>query len=391
MAYPIPTLQDTIDQNISTFESTIGQNAPSNDKSFINVLSIVQAAIGIGLYKCIADRAKANFAITAIGNDLDIIGQNENTIRKTAVSAEVTATLPATTGTVIPTTIDFVADSNGLRYRATTDATAVAGVATIDLKCAESGSDGSLGIGDTLQIASQITGATTTATVTEVITNGIDQESDENYRPRVLFAQRAITGGANATDHKIWSEAVTGVKAAFCYSGRPPEYGDSFPGDRSVFIESTTDVSTDGIAPQWLLDNVRSAINTDPDTGSARLPLGITDETLYTRSISRTTFYFQIRDFVVDADKDAACKADIITGLTLYCSMIVPFVDGVDVPQERTDTVTSVTVAQIVADVLQSYGARASSTVFGLSNTVFITSYTLGQGELAKFGGVAYA
>ena len=391
MAYSIPTLQELVDQNISTFESTIGQDSPSNDKSFLNVLSIVEAAIGTGLYKCIADRAKANFALTAIGDDLDVIGQNENTIRKSAVAAELTATLPATTGTIIPTSIDFVADSNGLRYRATIEVTAAAGVATLNLKCTESGANGTLSIGDTLQIASQITGATTTATVTAVATAGIDKESDEDYRPRVLFAQRAITGGANATDHKIWSEAVTGVKSAFCYSGRPPEYGTSYPGDRTVFIESTIDISSEGIAPDWLLNDVRDAINTDPETGAARLPLGITDETLFTRSISRTTFYFGIRDLVVDADKEAACKSDITTGLTLYCGAIAPFVDGVDVPQERTDTITSVTVSQIVADILDSYGAHASSSVFGVTDSTFLTSYTLGQGELAKFGSVAYA
>ena len=391
MAYNIPTQQSLVDQNKATFESTIGQQSPANDKSFINVLSIVEAAIGTGLYKYAADRAKANFALTATGDDLDVIGQNENTIRKSAVPAEITATLPATNGTVIPTTIDFVADSNGLRYRATVEATATGGIATLNLKCTESGSNGTLAINDTLQISSQIISATTTATVTAVVTAGIDKESDEDYRPRVLFAERAITGGANATDHKIWAESVTGVKSAYPYSGRPSEYGTSYPGDRTVFVESTTDISSDGIAPDWLLADVRDAINTDPDTGAARLPLGIVDDTLFLRSISRTTFYFQVRDLVVDADKEAACKADITTGLTLYCKTIAPFVDGVDVPQERTDTITSVTVSQIVGDILDSYGAHASSSVFGVTNSTFLTSYTLGQGELGKFGSVSYA
>lgn len=391
MAYSIPTLQNLVDQNIARLESSLGQESPLNDKSFLNVLGIVEAEIGSGNYKYSADRTKANFALTAIGDDLDVIGQNENTPRKAAEVAILTATLPATNGTIIPTTIDFIASTNGLLYRCTVAATAALGIATLNLQCTLSGSDGTLEIGNTLEIASQITGAETTATVTAVVQNGIDKESDEDYRPRVLFAQRAITGGANATDHKLWAEAVTGVKKAFPYSGRPPEEGASFPGDRTVFVESSADISPDGLAPAWLLTDVRTAIGYDIETLASRAPLGITDATLFMRSITRTGIYVEVRDFTVDADKDAACRAAIVTALTLYFAMTAPFVDGVDLPQERTDTISSMTVGRIVQDVIRSYGATASSVGFGLASGSFLTTYTLGQGELTKLMAVAYA
>lgn len=391
MSYTIPTLAELTDSHLARLESALNQTAPDNDKSFLKVLAATEAGQDIGHYKYAADRVKANLALTAVNSDLDALGAEVNTTRKTAQYCIVTATLPADTGTIITTSFDFIADANGLRYRPTEDVTAVANVATLTMQCRESGSDGTLEIGDTLEISSQITGAQTTATVTAIVQAGIDKESDSDYRPRVLFAQRAVTGGANATDHKIWAEAVTGVKTAFPYSGRPADAGDSFPGDRSVYIEATTDIDADGYAPAWLLTEVREAINTDPDTGYSRAPLGITDATLYLRSISRTTFYVEVRNLSVDTDKEAACKAAISTSLQLYFATIKPFVDGVDVVQERNDTITSMSVGMIVMDVLSSYGATATSVGFGVVVGSFLSTYTLGQGELTKFGSVSYA
>ena len=391
MAYNIPTLQELFSAHLARLESQLGQNAPTNDKSFLRILALTEAAQDIGLYKYAADRARQNLAITATGEDLDRLGQNEGVIRKNATTAQVTATLTATTGTVIPSTIDFIADANGLLYRPIADVTAVANVATLTLQCRESGTAGQLEIGDTLEIASQISGANTTATVTAIVTIGLDAESDADYRPRVLFAQRAITGGANATDHKIWAEAVTGVKRAFPYSGRPADEGTSYPGDRQVYIEATSDIDADGYAPAWLLADVRTAINYDPVTGESRAPLGLTDATLFLRSISRTTIHTEVRDLVVDSDKESACKNDISAALTLYYDNVVPFVDGVDLPQERSDTITSMAVGQVVQDVLQAYGATASSVGFGIVVGVFLAQYVLGTGELAKKGTVTYA
>jgi hypothetical protein len=99
----------------------------------------------------------------------------------------------------------------------------------------------------------------------------------------------------------------------------------------------------------------------------------------------------EIRDLVVDSDKESACKNDISAALTLYYDSVVPFVDGVDLPQERSDTITSMSVGNVVQDVLDAYGATASSVGFGIVVGVFLTQYVLGTGELAKKGTVTYA
>lgn len=391
MSYRIPTLQELFEAHLARLEANIGQDSPTNDKAFLRVLATIEAALDIGHYKFAADAALQNLALTATNDGLDRIGLDNNTPRKLEQPAILECELNATTGTIIPATADFIGDSNGIRYRPEADVTAVAGVATLSLRCTENGTVGNLDIGDTLSISAQIAGSETVAEVTVVTQLGVDEETDADYRPRVLFAQRAITGGANATDHKIWAEAVTGVRRAFPYAGRPEGEGDSFPGDRTVYVEANTSIDADGIAPLSLLTAVRQDLNYDPDTGESRLVLGITDETLWVESIARTSIFVQINDLDVEPEKEADCKSDLTDALDNHFRSIAPFVDGVDAEIDRNDTITNVTVSKIINDVLKSYGANAQTIGFGLVVGFFITLYLLDPGELAKLGGITYA
>jgi uncharacterized phage protein gp47/JayE len=390
MAYKIQTTQELYDAHLARLEAALGQDAPINDKAFLRVLATIEAALDSGHNKYAADAVLQNLALTATGDDLSRIGLDNNTPRNLAQAAILTAVLVATTGTIIPATMDFIGDINGLRYRPEADITAVANVATLSLKCVETGTDGNMEIAETLSIASQIAGAETIATVTVITQIGTNDETDANYRPRVLFAQRAVTGGGNATDHKIWSQAVTGVRRAFPFSGRPADEGTSYPGDRTVYIECNTDIDADGIPPAPLLDDVRDSINYDSDTGESRAILGLTDATLFVEPIYRTSIFVEISDLSVAAAQEAACKSDIEDAIELYLYNIAPFVDGVDIESERNDSITQLTISNIVQDVLQSYGALAQGIGFGLVIGVFISLYYLNPGELAKLGGVSY-
>jgi hypothetical protein len=391
MSYVIPTTEQLVNAHISRIESKINQNAPSNDKAFIVVIGTTEGGLDIGLYKFAADAVKQTLALTATNEGLDQIGNDNSTPRKQAETAILEATLNATTGTTIPSGTEFISDSNGIRYKTDADVIAAAGVATLSLRCTETGTTGNLDNGETLSITAQISGAETVATVTSTTQLGVDKETDADYRPRVLFAQRAITGGANATDHKIWAESVTGARRAFPYAGRPESEGTSFPGDRTVYVEATSTIDADGIAPQSLLDDVRDAINTDQLTGESRAVLGLTDETLFVESIIRTSIFVEISDLNVEPEQESALKSDVSDALNLYFRSIAPFVDGVDIVSERNDTITNLSVSEIVQDVLSSYGASAQTVTFGLVVGVSIPLYFLNPGELTKLGGITYA
>ncbi len=390
MSYTIPTVQDLYNAHVARLEARLGQNAPISDRAFIRVLAACEAGFDIGHYKYAADAVLQNLALTATGEGLDRIGNDNATPRKLAETAVLTATLPATIGTIIPANWEFVGDANGIRYLNNAAVTAVApGTAFLTLRCSESGDAGNLDIGDTLSISAQIAGAQTQATITGATTLGVDEETDPDYRPRVLFAQRAITGGSNATDHKIWAEAVTGVRRAFPYSGSPG-FATSFPGERTVYVESITSIDADGLAPASLIDDVRDALNTDPLTGQSRMICGLTDATLYVQSISRVPIFVEISNLVCATAVMAQLKSDVSVALDLYFRTITPFVDGVDVPQERNDMITAIFVSDIVKDVLFSYGATADTVTFGIVVGVGIPAYLLNPGVLTKLGAVYY-
>lgn len=391
MAYNMPTLQELYNAHLNRLESIIGQDSPLNDRAFLRVLAATESGLDIGQYKFAADAALQNFALTATNDGLDRIGLDNNTPRRAAQTAVLTATLPATDGTVIPANTEFTGDSNGIRYRTTAAVTAAGGEAILNLRAGVTGVDGNLDNGETLSISAQIAGAQITATITATVTLGVNAETDAEYRPRVLFAQRAVTGGANATDHKIWAEAVTGVRRAFPYAGKPLGHADpSYPGDRTVYVEAVDTVDPDGIAPLPLLQAVRDAINTDPATGLGRATLGLTDDTLFVESIIRTSIYVEIRDLDVEPEKEAALKDDVESALRLYFRTVRPFVDGVDLLQERSDTISTPSISAVIQDVLQSYGASSQGVGFGLVPATFMTLYYLNPGELAKLGAVSY-
>ena len=390
MALTIPTTQESTDNNIARLESALGQTAPSNDKSFLRVLAVVEALIATGLYKFGAERIKQCLALTATGDGLDVIGNEYNTPRKLSASTVLTATLPALTGTLIPATAGFIGAANGLRYYLDAAAEAVSGTVTLSMTAETPGVVGNLDIGATLTIVSGVAGAEQTATVTEITTTGADAETDTAYRPRVLFAMRATTGGSNATDHKIWAEGVAGVVRAYPFSGKPVGSVDpSYPGDRTVYVECDASIDPDGVAPTSLLDDVRAALNTDPDTGISRPTLGLTDASLYVEPINRTAVDVQITNLVAPTGMDAAVKSLVESAVALYFQTLRTYVEGVDLVQERNDQITSLTLSQVIQEVLTANGASAEQVNFSVGGTDY-DIYQLAAGELTKTGTITY-
>lgn len=389
----IPTTQQITDLFLAKFEAQLGQTSPLAAKAFLRVLSATEGVVATGLYKFGADALLQAFALTATGASLDEVGAEYGVIRKVAVAAVLTADLPGTNGTIIPETVDFVGDSNGIRYRNDAPVTVAGGVAALSLTAKETGTSGNLNNGETLSIGTQIAGAETIATVTGTTTTGADGESDADYRLRVLDAIRAPGGGGNAADYRNWAQEVAGVERAYSYAGKPAALlAESSPPDRTVYVESTTAIDPDGIAPDGLLTQVRASITTDPITGLARQPLGLTDETLFVVAITRTPFFVRITGLTIDPVIEATVKAEIEAQLTAYFLGLRPFVDGVDAVIDRTDLITDLTVSNVVQDVLSASGGTAQAVAFDTAPGGSLPEYQLGQGETAKLspGGITY-
>jgi len=388
MAFKIPTTQQVYDQIIADIEARINQTSPLLAKAFNRVVAASLSLVITGIYKYTAERAAQSLAVTATGNDLKNIGKDRGVIFKPSTRAILSATIAGDDGTVIPVTRSFVAEPTGLRYFPASSQTIVGGTATLELKCDVAGAAGNLSPGNTLNIGAQVAGVESFATVISSSVIGVDEEPQEDYRARVLTSQRATTGGANYADYRTWAELTPGVKRAYPYSG---QFGSgataSAPPDRTIFIEST---GADGLADIQLLDSVRAMITTDPGTGFKRQPLGLTDSTLYIKSIVRVPFYVSVVGLNVEAGKEVLAKANIESALILYFASVRMFIEGLGYDGDRNDVVSLASIGGIVSDALTPYGGSISTVKFGLSSVMTESQYRMQQGEMAKLFELSY-
>jgi hypothetical protein len=397
----IPTTKKIIENNLSRLESSLNQTSPLNDKAFLRVLA---GSIGMsitGLYKFGIQRAAQNLVISATGKDLEDLGRNFGVARKPAVAAVIKIGVYGTPGTVLPTGLAYVCETNGIRYFASAPVTLTSGGygtsdgAVFNVTAATPGSAGNVsgwGVKFELgQLIAGVTGSNAWLYQSDIVL-GIDEESEEDYRVRVLDEIRTVGGGSNSADYRRWSQEVPGVKRAYPFSGLPySNPNPDRPGDRTIYIQCVSSIEPDGIAPASLLADVRTSITTDPKTGIDRQCLGSTDGTLYVEAISRKSFIFEIRGLTVDTSVEAAAKIDIESELDNYARGIAPFVDGLDSDVDKNCTITSTGASQVVNNVLRNYNGFASSVGFGFVAGSYLGSYTVNPGELAKSGGVIYA
>lgn len=392
MAVRILTTQELTDLAITLFESKLNQTIPALAKAFFRVVAVVLATSHTGLYRYAVERVIQNLALTATEEDLELIGREYGVVRKPAETCQLEISIDGIGAPTVPITTDWISDTNLSRFDM--DAAKTLGVgppATITAQV--SGPDPNMEIGETLTIDTPIPAVATTATVTDVLNIGVSKEDQEVYRRRVLNEIRTVGGGGNGVDYRTWAEETAGCKQAFPYAGSPLVLGlTPLPGDRSVFVEADFDIDPDGIAPTGLLDDVRDNINVDPATGRTRPGLGDFDSTLWVESITRTTFYNEVVGLVIDPAVEAQAKADIEQALLEYYLLFKPFLEGIDPPITQNNVITALKLGEAVQDILNTYGATAEAVNFGLVAGVFTTTtYTLGQGELTKSGGVVYA
>lgn len=138
--------------------------------------------------------------------------------RKQATFATGTVTFTGVSGTVVPTGTQLVGSSVG--YETTAEITIGTVPTEAPVRALDAGSDGNIEEGGSLSLAGEIPGVTGAVTVIEM-TGGVDTESDDDLRARVLHRiQNPPMGGAVA-DYVTWALAVPGVTRAWA----APEQG----------------------------------------------------------------------------------------------------------------------------------------------------------------------
>lgn len=239
MPIEILSLREKADQILADIESKTNQDTPAVDVAYNRAVSNAVAGMSLQDNLHNIDQRKECFPQTAsefIGLPLwaGLVGRP----RGTGVQAELQAEATGTNGEVIGTgsTGPRWKAGSGIQYTTKTGATISGGVASIAILASQSGTEGTLQIGDEVILTTTIPGIDSLATITAINVPGTEPESIESWRAAIvqLAAFPPLTGTASW----FFNEAlgVAGITRAY------PYVSQTFPGRVEIFAVDDSQV-----------------------------------------------------------------------------------------------------------------------------------------------------
>jgi uncharacterized phage protein gp47/JayE len=359
----VPTVVDLRDQIIADIEGVIGQSTPVLPKAFIRVLATALAGVLAQLYRFARWVYGQIFPATADDEALLRIGAQYGMGKRPSVAAILDIQIVGDDGTNVPASSIWMGN-NGLTYSQTALAVIVGGLATARLTCLSGGVAGSLGVGNTLSLATAVSGVVG-GSVTAIVTEGEDEETPEQFRARILQRMAGAPQGGAAPDYIAWAMQVPGIIKAFAFN--------SGAGAVNVYpLVATTGPAR--IPSASKLAEAQAYIS-----NPARRPLCSTPTVaaMVEKVISITITGL--------SPADATTKAAITSALQKYFYAAYPQ----QYPDEPAPT-NVLTVAAIWTAIFGA-GATAASLIMSVAGTGQVTTYTLGNGEIATLGAITWA
>jgi len=227
-------------------------------------------------------------------------------VRNPAEQATGQCEATGTDGTLIPAGT-ILQRADGEEFSTDSAVTVSGGTATLDLTASDGGTDGNTSAAASLSFMSPIAGVDTTATVdADGLTGGVDEETDEELRLRVLARIQAAPHGGSPHDYVAWAKEVSGVTRAWCVE-RP--YGKGTVA--LVFVRDNDGSGVDIIPDATEIDEVEAYLldHYDPATGvRTGKPVGAA---LYVYGPTPVMVDFEISLTVEDGHDLATVKAAI--------------------------------------------------------------------------------
>lgn len=359
--YTPPTTSEIEAQIIARIESGLGQSVPILPTAFVRILAAALSAPLALLYRVIAWAMRQIFPQTGDAEALIYIAGQYDLVRSPSVAAELTITISGDNGTDIPAGTLWTTD--GLVYAQAAIATIAGGSATATIEALVSGIDGNIANGTALTPASPIAGVSG-AVVASTVTDGVDEESIETFRSRVIDRMRYQPQGGSAADYVQWAREVAGIVAAFAFR----------VGTDVVVYPLLSLTGTSRVPDASKLTEVQNYLQ-----APERRPLCAT---VYAQAATERTVDVTITGV---SPSDAATKALIEDAIESYLYARYPRQYS-DEPL-ATDVIA---VAAIWSSIFAT-GAIATAVTMTISGIGSATTYTLPAGEIAKLGSVTWA
>lgn len=396
MSVATPRTQELADDLVAKIEVETEQDVSLLDKAFTRVLSKVYAGAHVLIYKVAGFLQAQMFIRYATMNETVVNGRKIRPLLELgrelgepdpsqAEPAQLTVRVTVTTQVgELPARSQLLYAPLGVLY-ITTQAKSL-NAATIDVPVLAAadpqggGGAGAIGnrtAGDELEFANPLPNVARKVTVVSVDVVGIDGESVEQYRARVLRrSQRKPQGGAYA-DYDQWGRTVPGILNIYPYAGAP--------GEVDVYAEATPESSgsADGIPTLAQRDAVKAAIERDESGLASNRPVGALANVF---PIVRLAFDVQVNGLA--ADDISAAQTAISAAISEFMLSREPFIDGLSV-LPRVDRITSAAVAGVVHEAVSAVGGTVTTVSLTLGG-IPITGYTLGKGQKAKPGTISF-
>lgn len=418
---PKKTSKEISDAIIAQLENSLNTTIPLLPKSFCRVLAKALGGIFVLLYQYagfillqVFPKTASNepmsvggYTITPLAMWGSLVGIFQQLGQEAEYTVEITVLVQ---GGTISSGERIVNPSTEMVYVVIGDVSLSAATVTADIRATQVGTIGNVDIGSTLNFVSPPASVEKEVSVTVEIAPGVDKQTTEEYRERVLERWAARPQGGAYADYRDWAESVVGVKNAYPYSGW---YDSVEPtasaGQVFVFIESTS--HTDGVPPALgpggrppspetggLLQDVWDAIEAD-ETGLANRRninayvrvYPIRDNVDFT-SAGRTLFDVEVIGLASVEDVSAA-QADIEAALVDYFLDREPWITGLAIPP-RKDIISDMSVGALCGQVAESLGGSIKGVEVSVGGTPISAStagvYYLSEGEKAKKGTVTW-
>ncbi len=252
MAFTRPTLAEIYARIVADMESRLTGNVTILRRALLRVLAAVFAGAVHILYGYLTFIAEQLFPDTALRAWLERHGFIWGVDRKAAAFATGLLTFSGVPTTVVPAGTRIARDSDGIEY-ATDALVTISGGGTINATATavEAGVAGNMTDPTDVSLVEPIVG------ITGVVLNGdfadgADEETDEDYRARILFRIQEPPAGGTAADFIRWAEEVSGVDKAWSFPITPSAgavtvayLGTAAAATVEAYIETLMPVTTD--------------------------------------------------------------------------------------------------------------------------------------------------
>lgn len=396
MAYENKTVDYVYNLLIESFQEKFNNKLRLLPKSFIVILSKVLSVIFVLPYKVCGWFYLQLFPDTASFDRVNVMGVILQPLVKLGVNIGVgeptsgqaweglvSATV-VTEGQAITAGTQLKSDVTGLMYVVSETVTTTGANVDVPVYCVQSGSGGNLAQGDEIKFVSPLGFIAQDAVVASTTKEGLDEETADHYRARVVNRYSTQPQGGALSDYRIWSYDAPGVLQTYPYNG------EDSPGDVEIYVAGNTDVYPDRVPGRELCVAVGEACTYDPETGIAdRKPLTAildpdnngTYRNIKPVSIVTVDVYVTDVDGVDVSDFGAAYKSvcdDYLLGRE-------PYIRGLSDENNKTNSIQKNTLIALANSVATSLKAQFGTVTMNIENEQ-VDNYSLDRGELSALG-----